>query len=86
MSDARLIGRSVQVKVPATTANLGPGFDTLGLALSFYDEITAEVRETPGATVTVHGVGAGEVATDETNLVVRAVAYTLKSTASRCQA
>lgn len=78
MSDARLIGRSVQVKVPATTANLGPGFDTLGLALSFYDEITAEVREAPGATVTVHGVGAGEVATDESNLVVRAVAYTFE--------
>ncbi|MSZ21273.1 MAG: homoserine kinase, partial [Actinobacteria bacterium] len=38
-----LIGRKVTVKVPATSANLGPGFDTLGLALSFYDELEVEV-------------------------------------------
>ncbi len=64
------------MKVPATTANLGPGFDTLGLALSLYDELTVTVRDTPGATVEVIGVGAGEVPTDESNLVVRAIAYT----------
>jgi homoserine kinase len=68
-------GRSVGVKVPATTANLGPGFDTLGLALALYDELTVTVREQPGATVEVHGVGAGEVPTDESNLVVRAIAH-----------
>ena len=33
-------GRAVAVRVPATSANLGPGFDTLGLALSVYDELT----------------------------------------------
>jgi homoserine kinase len=68
--------RSVVVKVPATTANLGPGFDTLGLALSLYDELTVTEREEPGATVEVIGVGFGEVPTDETNLVVRAIAHT----------
>jgi homoserine kinase len=68
--------RSVTVKVPATTANLGPGFDTLGLALSLYDELTVTERDEPGATVQVIGVGAGEVPTDETNLVVRAIAHT----------
>ncbi|MFD3443996.1 homoserine kinase [Microbacteriaceae bacterium 4G12] len=68
-------GRSVSVKVPATTANLGPGFDTLGLALALYDELTVTVREQPGATVDVRGVGAGEVPTDESNLVVRAIAH-----------
>ncbi|MCU1402020.1 MAG: homoserine kinase [Microbacteriaceae bacterium] len=68
--------RSVTVKVPATTANLGPGFDTLGLALSLYDELTVTERDEPGATVEVIGVGAGEVPTDETNLVVRAIAHT----------
>ncbi len=71
-----LLGRSVLVKVPATTANLGPGFDTLGLALSLYDELTVTVREQPGVFVEVLGVGAGEVPTDETNLVVTAIAYT----------
>jgi homoserine kinase len=69
-------GRSVTVRVPATTANLGPGFDTLGLALSLYDELTVTVRDAPGATVEVIGVGAGEVPTDESNLVVTAIAYT----------
>ncbi len=71
------VGRRVTVKVPATTANLGPGFDTLGLALSLYDELVVTVRKAPGVTVTVHGVGAGEVPTDESNLVVRAIASTL---------
>lgn len=64
------------VRVPATTANLGPGFDTLGLALSLYDELTVTVRDAPGATVEVIGVGADEVPTDESNLVVTAIAYT----------
>ena len=73
---ARFAGRSVTVRVPATTANLGPGFDTLGLALSLYDELTVTVREAPGVTVEVIGVGAGEVPTDESNLVVTAIART----------
>jgi homoserine kinase len=68
-------GLSVQVKVPATTANLGPGFDTLGLALSLYDELTVTVRDAPGASVDVHGVGAGEVPTDDSNLVVSAIRH-----------
>ena len=63
------------VRVPATTANLGPGFDTLGLALSVYDELVVTVREQPGATVEVVGVGAGEVPTDDSNLVVTAIRY-----------
>ncbi len=66
-------GRAVRVRVPATSANLGPGFDSLGLALSLYDEVVVRVRPEPGATVTVEGVGAGEVATDDSNLVVQAV-------------
>ncbi len=74
-----LEGRSVTVRVPATSANLGPGFDTLGLALSVYDEVTVTVRAEPGATVEVNGVGAGIVPTDETNLVVTSMAYTFKA-------
>ncbi|GAA3893577.1 homoserine kinase [Leifsonia kafniensis] len=71
-----LAGRSVTVQVPATSANLGPGFDTLGLALALYDQLEVSVRDAPGASVEVHGVGEGEVPTDESNLVVRAVAHT----------
>ena len=70
------VGLSVSVKVPATSANLGPGFDTLGLALSLYDELTVTVREAPGAAVTVHGVGEGDVPLDDSNLVVQAIAHT----------
>jgi homoserine kinase len=69
------VGRSVRVKVPATSANLGPGFDTLGLALALYDDLTVTVRAEPGASVEVHGVGEGEVPTDGSNLVVRSIAH-----------
>jgi homoserine kinase len=72
------VGLSVLVKVPATTANLGPGFDTLGLALSLYDELTVTVRRQPGATVTVEGVGEGVVPVDDTNLVVRSILHTFR--------
>lgn len=72
------VGRSVAVKVPATTANLGPGLDTLGLALALYDELEITVRPEPGAHVEVHGVGHGVVETDETNLVVRSIARTFE--------
>lgn len=69
----------VLVKVPATSANLGPGFDTLGLALSLYDELDVEARSGTGVEVHVEGVGAGEVPTDETNLVVRSIAATFEA-------
>lgn len=71
-----LIGRSVTVQVPATSANLGPGFDTLGLALALYDTLHVTVRAEPGVHVEVHGIGEGDVPTDESNLVVRAIAHT----------
>ena len=78
-SAAAVIGRSVAVKVPATTANLGPGFDTLGLALSLYDELEFTARSKPGATVHVEGIGVGEVPTDETSLVIRAAKHTFEA-------
>ncbi|MEV0727305.1 homoserine kinase [Polymorphospora sp. NPDC050346] len=62
----------VRVRVPATSANLGPGFDSLGLALALYDDVSAEVTA-GGCRVTVTGQGAGELPTDETHLVVRAM-------------
>ena len=66
------------MRVPATSANLGPGFDAFGLALTLYDELTV----TPGGsgvTVEVVGPGAGEVALDESHLVVRAIRAGLES-------
>lgn len=58
--------------VPASSANLGPGFDSLGLALSLYDEIQAETTDS-GLTIEVTGEGSGQVPDDESHLVVRAV-------------
>lgn len=61
------------VTVPATSANLGPGYDSLGLALDLRDELTGEV--VPGGTleVTVEGAGEGTVPLDESHLVVRSM-------------
>ena len=71
-----IVGRKVSVKVPATSANLGPGFDTLGMALAFYDELDVEAVAGDKVLVEVTGEGAGEVATDETNLVVKCIKFT----------
>lgn len=62
----------VRVSVPATSANLGPGFDSLGLALSLRDELEAEVTAS-GLEVRVDGAGAADVPRDESHLVVRAM-------------
>jgi homoserine kinase len=63
---------TVRVRVPATSANLGPGFDALGLALTLYDEV--EARVTAGG-VHIEITGEGEDLTDagEKHLVVRAM-------------
>jgi len=68
----------VTASVPATSANLGPGFDALGLALDHRDRVTAEVRDEPGLDITVSGVGAGELSLDEGHLVYRSLRSTLE--------
>jgi homoserine kinase len=62
----------VRVRVPATSANLGPGFDALGLALSLYDDVVVRVTD-EGLTVDVAGMGAATVARNARNLVVRSM-------------
>ncbi len=64
---------TVVVEVPATSANLGPGFDSLGLALGMSDRIEARFVDGTDVTVEVVGEGAGRVATDATNLVANVV-------------
>jgi homoserine kinase len=72
----------VRVTAPATSANLGPGFDALGLALGLYDEVVAEVAG-DGVRVTVTGEGAGELPTDGTHLVARCLLTTLDRLGAR---
>ncbi|SBT46758.1 homoserine kinase [Micromonospora auratinigra] len=59
----------VRVRTPATSANLGPGFDALGLALGLYDDVAAEVTA-GGVRVAVTGEGAGELPDGDRHLVV----------------
>ncbi|UFU07643.1 homoserine kinase [Ruania halotolerans] len=68
----RLVRDEVRVRVPATSANLGPGFDAFGLAHTIHDHV--RVRATTGETeVRVIGEGAGEVSGGDDHLVVRAL-------------
>ncbi|MFC6286581.1 homoserine kinase [Nocardioides sp. GCM10027113] len=69
---ATFVDGPVRVTVPATSANLGPGFDSLGLALDLRDELSAEVCRT-GLEIEVEGAGEADVARDESHLVVRAM-------------
>ncbi len=82
MSGATLAPGPVTVRVPATSANLGPGFDALGLALDLTDEITAEVLPTAGVLeIVVEGEGSapGAVPRDATHLVVRSLVDGLRA-------
>ena len=60
----------IDVRVPATSANLGPGFDVLGLALGLYNEIVYE--EADRVSVTIEGEGADRLDTGAGNVVARA--------------
>src|ERR1700742_568765 len=64
--------RAVRVRVPATSANLGPGFDSLGLALSLHDDVDAWVT-TSGLSIEISGAGADLASSGEKHLVVRAM-------------
>ncbi|MHA7190997.1 homoserine kinase [Arthrobacter sp. MDT2-16] len=70
-------GQDVLVTVPATSANLGPGFDTLGLALTLQD--TVRVRTTTSGTTVVRATGEGVAGlpTDERHLVAKSLISTL---------
>ena len=63
-----------RVRVPATSANLGPGFDALGLALTLHDEVAARILPS-GLSIKVSGEGEGDdlAGAGERHLVVRAM-------------
>jgi homoserine kinase len=63
---------TVTVRVPATSANLGPGFDSFGLALAMYDEVSVRVVD-EGLRVEIVGEGQHTLARDESHLVVRSI-------------
>ena len=64
--------RAVRVRVSATSANLGPGFDALGLALALHDDVDAWISDS-GLSVEISGEGADLAGAGEKHLVVRAM-------------
>lgn len=79
---ASFVSGSVRVRVPATSANLGPGFDALGLALALHDDVAARVTAA-GCAVEVTGEGADSLPRDERHLVVRAMSAAFDAMGAR---
>ena len=72
-------GRSVHVRVPASSANLGPGFDSIGLALGLWDDYVVSTSDVPGLLIEVAGEGAADVPTDERHLVHATMRHTWRA-------
>ena len=68
--------QTVTVSVPATSANLGPGYDSLGIAVELRDFITATITDEPNVVVNIVGQGAGELPTDAGHLVAKTIIET----------
>ena len=73
MSRITFRASAYEVKVPASSANLGPGFDSFAIALEKRDRYIAQVLDEKNLDIDVAGEGADEVAKDEKNLVVKAI-------------
>jgi homoserine kinase len=70
----------VRVQVPATTANLGPGFDTLGLALSLFNQVEMKETGNPGELIIeVEGEGASSIPVDRNNVTYQAAQEVFKA-------
>lgn len=76
-----MTSKTYRVSVPATTANIGSGFDVLGLSLALYNEVhfTPDAdRHFPDFTVTAEGEGVNEIPEGKDNLIIQAMAQTAK--------
>jgi len=73
MSKPTFKANPIQVQVPATSANLGPGFDSFGLAFGMYDRYVAQILDEGGLDIDVTGEGSDEVPRTDKNLLVKAI-------------
>lgn len=73
------VGASAQVSVPASSANLGPGFDAVGLGLEMRDLYAVHVTSAPGLVVELAGAGADDLPTDQTHLVAHGLRMALQT-------
>ncbi len=69
---------SVTVRVPGTTANCGPGFDTIGIACTIYNELTLTLSDQGGFTLSVEGEGSGSIPTNDRNIALLSVRAVLR--------
>ncbi len=67
-----------KIKVPASTANLGSGFDVVGMAISIYNEMELDIDRSASLTINIEGEGANELPCDESNLVYQGIAEVFK--------
>lgn len=67
------MSNTVEVRVPGTTANCGPGFDTLGIACTIYNTLTLTLTEADEISVEILGEGCGNIAVDESNICLQAI-------------
>lgn len=73
----------VTVTIPATSANLGPGFDCLGLALGLYNRMTFTAVSTPNLTIKISGIDTAKLPTDKSNLVYQSACYLFERVGKR---
>ena len=66
--------RSITIRVPGTSANCGPGFDTLGVACTIYNDITLSLLHEPELSIELEGEGAENIPCDSRNMVWRSIA------------
>ena len=65
--------QSITIRVPGTSANCGPGFDTLGVACTIYNDLTLSLLHEPELTIEVEGEGAENIPCDARNMVWRSI-------------
>ncbi len=80
------VGERVAVTIPATSANLGSGYDCAGLALAWYDDLSVErAAAGSGLQIFIDGEGADELTLDRTHLVIQALNLGLGEVGIACE-
>ena len=77
--------KTAAVRVPATTANCGPGFDAVGIACTLYNELELILNESGRVTVEISGEGSDVLPADETNIASRAAYAVFSKVGYNCQ-
>ncbi len=70
--------RTIRIRVPGTSANCGPGFDTIGVACTIYNELALTLKKEPELCIEITGEGAGNIPCDARNIVWRSIQHILK--------